>query len=150
MNEMQICELTNYPLQDYYINKPARACPKPRYLEISKTVPTKKLISLLSTTSHCIDSPFRKNITLMLIADRVRRFKEGNNTGLGYPGDAVALTTKWVIQNPSYGQLQGKDVIQSLKHHYFLVGVTERLNEFLVLLALVNGWDLRQLYFVKW
>ena len=40
-------------------------------------------------------------------------------------------------------------LIDYMKKNYFLVGVVERMNEFLVLLALHMGWDLSAIYYVK-
>ena len=58
-------------------------------------------------------------------------------------------TIRWVTGHISYHSLTGDQVKEILQNQYFLVGLTERLNEFLVLLALINGWNPKVLYYRK-
>ena len=86
----------------------------------------------------------------MLIAHAVTTFQQGTGVHNGHPGEAVYLTTEWVLGGGvSYSILKGERYIKNLKTNYFLVGVTERLNEFLVLLALHMGWDPAHLYYER-
>lgn len=103
-------------------------------------------MSKLSTVQHCIDTEFRKNVTLMLVAQKVRKFHVGPGKP-GYPGMAVAMTAKWVAGNKVYNRITSNRFINLLKTQYFLVGTTERLNEFLVILSLIYGWDPKYLYY---
>ena len=139
-------------LQNYYIKQPSHPCKKQQTIELTAKASKDQLTRLLHSTDSCIDEPFRKNVTLLLIAQRVRTFADpGNDTSAnGYPGDAVALTTKWILPKASYGHIRGSTMVRVLKNEYFLVGVTEKLNAFLVILALVNGWDVKQMYYRKW
>jgi hypothetical protein len=106
---------------------------------------------MLASVDKCTDTPFRKNLTMMLVAKTVRGWKEPRKEGHdGDPGMAVTMTTRWVTELPKYSMLTPAKFIDILKTQYFLVGVTERLNEFLVLLAIVNGWKLEHVYYRKW
>ena len=118
---------------DYYNNYPAVACDPPG--RVQRGVST---AHQLRHIMKCVDSPLRRNLTMRAIAVRI-----SSNWRQANPGEAVVLTSRWVTGlSTRYTRLTGRKVIAELESRYFLVGVSERINEFLVLLALHNGWDL--------
>lgn len=135
--------------QKYYQHYPRKDCPSPRSAPILPNRPTATLKSWLKSMDHCIDNPFRKNVTMMLVANAVASFqKPANSANHGFPGMAVTLSAQWLLGKPRlYSRITGKSMINYLKNNYFLVGVTDYLDEFLVLLALHMGWDPSALYY---
>lgn len=56
-------------------------------------------------------------------------------------------TMRWVSGLETVSSAE--DVTSVMDREYFVVGVTDRLNELIVLLAIVNGWDPAALYYRK-
>lgn len=132
----------------YYLEYPTKKCRGHRRAIIEDG--EIDLMSKLHSTQKCRDTPLRQNATLMLVAQRVRRFHESKKRpGLGHPGMAVSLTANWITSSFRYNRISSKEFIEILKTQYFLVGISERMNEYLVLLAEANGWDLKYLYYRK-
>ena len=101
----------------------------------------------LRAMSKCVDARLRLNLTLSAIAHRVRR-----GWAADFPGEAVRTTERWVVgaaRSAQVPRLAGPALVGKLRSAYFLVGVSERLNEFLVLLALHMGWDWRALLYKR-
>lgn len=133
----------------YYQHYPRKDCNESRTITIRNDRNPAALRAMLKEIDHCVDAPYRKNLTLMLVAHAVDEFKLPAGEHNGFPGMAVALTTSWITGNMApYGRMTGKRYIKFLEQNYFLVGVTDRLNEFLVLLGLHMGWDLSSLYYI--
>jgi len=76
------------------------------------------------------------------VANQVRQWHAN------FSGEAVSITSRWITGRHVAG-LNARTVMDYLDSNYFLVGVTERLNEFLVLLALHMGWDPQRLYYER-
>ena len=102
-----------------------------------------ELKTRLSEVTTCNDTPYRRNLTLIYVANQIRSFAESD------PGTAVTSTGRWVANTATYQELTGEKFIDQMKRNFFLVGITERINEFLVLLAIANGWDLTAVYYKK-
>jgi hypothetical protein len=135
--------------QDYYHKYPKKECEEPRFATIITNRHLGTLQHWLKLIENCVDNPFRRNVTMMLVAHAVGQFKEPVKDHLGFPGMSVALSAQWVMGGTiPYSRMTGARVIKYLKENYFLVGVTEYLDEFLVLLALHVGWDPASLYYV--
>ena len=132
----------------YYLHYPRKECDHKRQVEIMFGRNIAALNAMLKPVDHCVDTAYRKNVTLQLVAHAVSQFHVGTGEQRGFPGMAVTLGTEWITGGlANYGRLTGKRYIKFLKENYFLVGVTDRLNEFLVLLALHMGWDPASLYY---
>lgn len=88
-----------------------------------------------------MDTEFRKNITYNLVAQRIASLSESDLR----QKSGVWSTLRWVSGLETVSSAQ--DAISILDREYFVVGVTDRLNELLVLLATANGWDPAALYY---
>ena len=95
----------------------------------------------LNRIRDCVATEERSELTMQLVAQRVRHW------GRTDCGPACSITTRWISSIGNIKQLTPERYIKILENKYFLVGVTERLNEFLVLLALHFGWDSKWLYY---
>ena len=125
--------------RQYYIDYPRKPCDKPGHV-----LPNVELEKQLRHIDSCVDTPLRHNLTLGLIAQRVR-----HHWPITDPGSSVSITTRWVSEFQDYGRVTGPKLIETLKKKYFLVGVSERINEFLMVLALHMGWDPAALVYRK-
>ena len=133
----------------YYLRYPAWHCQQKRFVRIDSGLPPSTLRRLLAAVHECVDTPYRKNITFQLVASEVRKWPGPEGDQNGYPGPAVSLTANWILgKRQSYNKMTSKALIDQMKSQYFLVGVVERMNEFLVLLAVHMGWDPASLYYV--
>ena len=102
-----------------------------------------EIFKLLDTVTNCEDTPFRKNLTFLIVANRIQ--------GAHFVDRQLRVwnTFRWITGYFLYHSLTGSKIKQILQIQYFLVGLTERLSEFLVLLALIHGWDPKVLYYRK-
>ena len=117
----------------------------------SQPVPTPTLLKHLKTVDSCVDTDYRRNLTIALVANKIRGFSIANESDAnGFPGDAVALTSKWIIPKQYYSHITGKHLIEVLRDSYLLVGVTDHLNAFLVMVALINSWDPSTMFYKRW
>ena len=123
----------------YFIHYPSHPCPGRHHFPI----PGVSLPAMLSRVDHCEDTPFRQNVTAHLVAHQVKSW------ATDFPGLAVSMTARWVAGTNVYRHITATDLINVLNEEYFLVGITERLNEFLVLLAVHMGWDPQNLYYKR-
>ena len=136
---------------DYYRNYPGKKCAKTRYLPIEhKKYSTPTLRSFIRSIGDCVATEFRKNITLMLVANMVEAWPPPTNESHGWPGPAVALTANWFVGSrlPRYHLMKPMEVVEALQKYFFLVAPVERMNQFLVLLAIHMGWKYESLYYV--
>jgi len=133
----------------YYRYYPAKPCPEPKQIDIVSGRDPEFLRGQLDSVARCVDTPFRKNVTIQLVANVISDYKvPPNDHKHGFPGVAVVLTSEWITANEMlYGQMTGDKIVRFLRENYFLVGVTERLNEFLMLIALHMGWDPARMYY---
>jgi len=120
----------------YYLNYPGRPCQQKHHYPVAGH----SLGSMLRLVDDCVDTPFRQNVTVHYVANQVRQWNAN------FSGEAVSVTAKWITGKHA---LNAQSTIDYLDNNYFLVGVTERLNEFLVLLALHMGWDPQRLYYER-
>jgi len=127
---------------EYFHNFPAKPCAVKQHIEIGD-LRHPNMFQLLESVTHCEDTEFRKNLTFNIVANHIqsKSFEERQLR--------VWNTFRWITGHLTYSSLTGSSIIHILKNEYFLVGLTERLNEFLVLLALVNGWDPKVMYYRK-
>jgi hypothetical protein len=94
----------------------------------------------------CIDTPLLKNLTIRFLAQQFRAMPESSV-------DVQFILNKWVFNlgdhSSSYASVMTEENMYSkLANEYWLVGIKERLNEFIVLLALHFGWDLTTMYYL--
>jgi len=122
----------------YFIHYPTHKCPGNHVYPVAGAT----LQSMLNRVDHCEDTPFRQNVTMHMLGHVVKGW------GKNFPGMAVAMTARWIAGKP-YGELTAESLIKALDEQYFLVGVTEHLNAFLVLLAVHMGWDPSRLYYLR-
>jgi hypothetical protein len=118
-----------------------KPCETPQYIDVHTILRPKELRKKLESVFSCNDTPFRKNLTIIYTAGVVRALPEGN------PGLGVETSSKWITNSEYYSNITAESFINVLKSQYFLVGVTERLNEYLVLVALANQWEFSSLYY---
>lgn len=128
---------------DFFQNYPTQPCLKKQFIDHRTSLTEAELNSRLRTVKTCLDIPYRRNLTLIYIANKIRLLPPKD------PGTGVAFTYKWIANSATYEELTGSRIIDFLKVEYFMVGVTERINQFLVLLALVNGWDFETIYYKR-
>jgi hypothetical protein len=134
---------------EYYLSYPKKQCAEKRSLRMDSKSPVAYLRTQLGTIRNCIDTEYRKNITFQLVAHMVASWSTSDDSVNGYPGAAVSLSSSYIMGNrKAYNRLKGSDIIGYMKAKYFLVGVVERINEFLVLIGLHMGWDLASLYYI--
>lgn len=122
----------------YYQSYPTHPC----HSEANASTPFNKRLSLesqLRRIDGCVDTKLRHDITIRMIAQRIAAWRQGEN------GNALMITQRFITGRMR--SMSPAEVVQMLRNRYFLVGVVEHLNEFLVLLALHQGWDLASLYY---
>jgi hypothetical protein len=124
--------------RNYFVHYPTKNCSVAH-----KFAPGVMLSAQLRKVEHCVDAEFRSDITLHMVAAQVRSWNPNN------PGMSVAMTARWVAGMNTYMRISAKHLVKLIDQEYFLVGVTDRLNEFLVLLALHQGWDPSRMYYMK-
>jgi hypothetical protein len=122
-----------------------------RWTEYNDSVLSAGLASVMA----CQDDEFRKNVTMLLTASALRKKGRGSSVYMlnGLP-DGASMSVDWLTTGATHWRLQrnrqsdaffkypSAAVFESvLKNEFFLTGVTERLHEYLVMLALFHGWD---------
>jgi len=127
--------------REYSIHYPSEPCAVQRVFDFNVPHTTDALKQALQSVEHCVDTPFRQNVTLALVAKLVGEFAPMS------PGYAVDMTSSFITGRKA--QAVGAELVHELDTSFVLVGVTERLNEFLVLLALHQGWALKHLYYMR-
>ena len=86
----------------------------------------------------------------MMVAQQIRSFHVyKDDPSNGFPGAAVALTAQWITHSKGFHRITAAQLIETLQTQFFLAAPTERINQFLVLLAVANGWDPKYLYYRK-
>jgi hypothetical protein len=131
----------------YFQHYPSRRCGRHQHMPIgAKHQKYDYLMGRLATVTTCQDTDYRKNLTYNIVAERLHNWKT-NRTFLQQ--SSAWQTMKWITSYYAGGMAKGPELINRLKRDYFLVGVTEKLNQFLVLLALANGWEPSSLYYRK-
>ena len=117
---------------------PTQPCPA-QLVERARVMPSPQ--RALHMIAGCQNDELRKALTMRAIALRIgskwgtrRRFVTSS---------ALAHTFAWITQKRKGGPASRDSavVLNALASRFFLVGVTERLNEFLVLLSAHVGWD---------
>lgn len=139
-DESYLSFMQNYK---YYREYPIHKCKSRQHINLHSTLKPDRVAWLMKSVTKCNDTPFRKNLTLIHTAHRIR------NTPTHAVGDAAA-TTYSLITGASRGNvhnLKEDSILQIMKNRYILVGVTERLNQFLVALALAHRWNVSALYY---
>lgn len=97
-------------------------------------------------TDACVDAQYRSNLTLASIAQDIEEQVRGGNHQNNelHPLYAIERSTSFILGTKAN---DGMDMTEHLHNKYFLVGVSEKVDEFLVLLALANGWDLDSIHY---
>ena len=135
----------------YFLNYPQKTCEslkKGRYKRLHVPIETfrniitpEQIYAYLKPIQHCRDTELRRNLTILLIAHKMKSFDRD------HPGNAISETTRWIVSKNLYAEIHHPLLVNVLKTKFFLVGVTERINEFLVLLATFYGWEFKYLYY---
>jgi hypothetical protein len=97
---------------------------------------------LFNQVKECVDTPYRKNLTLLFVAEKITKMSKY------WPGEAIASGNLWMFNRNNTITRSTETMTRYLKRNYYLVGVMGRINEFLVLLALHNGWDIHSMYYL--
>jgi hypothetical protein len=155
--------------KEYHNHYPSQPCNPLNDPSMIDKTPTENLTLLFNLVSTCVDRVFREKLSVEVIGrgiihhhqQHLNRNHDINNNNYLYasPLDdslkpslfdkdqhfhAVARTARFLIPKSD-----SRNLIEILSQDYFLVGITERLNEFLVVLALHQGWDVSSLYYRK-
>lgn len=125
----------------YFRNYPKHPCADSKHVDIHQHMSTKELNMRLDSVSRCQDTPYRINLTLLYTATKIRDLKKRR------PGKGVQSTYQWITMNKWVISTPAHRILEILRTDFFLVGVIEYLNQFLVLLALVYHWDLSAMYY---
>lgn len=130
--------------QKYFEDYPKKKCPYANHYPLPSGLGRAAALELLEErASKCVDSAFRKNVTLDVMGTFLREES--------VPPPLVP-TFGFLIgdEESDYSRFNNnaKSLIDFLTEKYFLVGVTERIDEFLVLLAVHMGWKLSDVYYV--
>lgn len=128
---------------DYFLHYPSIDCEESQHLEVESAITLREIERLLKSVETCRDTPFRRNLTILYTVHKLR------SLGPKDPGVGVTNTARWVTGSKTYEEITSKKIIKVLKSEYFLVATTEYLDEFLVLIALSQGWKLQDLYYRK-
>lgn len=137
---------------DYYRQYPTKRCSVSRHIPVDSGESEKALMKRLLNAEHCYDVAYRKNITLQLVAHAIDKWPSGKeqNNDTGYPGAAVAVTYNWIMgERLGRKSIDVQALLAVLRQRFFLVGVADYLNEFLVLLAIHMGWSIQSIFYVK-
>lgn len=87
---------------------------------------------------YCVDKDLRYNLTMVALAKAVEDIPPQS------AGTAIDISTAWAI-----GPHDNKktNLTRYLMDNYYVVGTRERFDEFLVLIAMDNGWDPSLFYY---
>jgi hypothetical protein len=137
----------------YYRKYPLSPCAQKGTFELDSTLRRhshKQLLAIMANrTGICFDVPLRRNMTMQLVAQMLDGYKKGPAEGALNHHNQWMFSYVWMLNHDQLAITNSSHVVDFLQQNYFLVGVTEHINTFLVLLALHMGWDLEKLYYVK-
>ncbi|KAH9251395.1 hypothetical protein BASA81_010806 [Batrachochytrium salamandrivorans] len=129
--------------RQYYLNYPEGRCEAKAHPLVNFDVVHSKseLMIMLRSVSQCEDTEFRRNVTMQLIAIELN-----SKLNADIP---VYHGFKWMTAGSVQDVRNSQAVINVLQRDYFLVAVTEHVNDLLVLLAWHMGWELSSMYYLR-
>lgn len=120
----------------FYSHYSAYECAQPRPtshpIELGFSNLTKQLFEDIE---YCVDRELRYNLTLVALGHTIEHHIP--------PNTAVDVSVEWIT-----GGQQTANLTEFLQQHYYVVGVQEQFHEFLVLVAMDNGWPLDAMYYM--
>ncbi|KAH9260261.1 hypothetical protein BASA81_001430 [Batrachochytrium salamandrivorans] len=91
---------------------------------------------LFETIEYCVDRELRYNLTMVALGNTIEHHIP--------PNVAVDVSVEWITGGGAFPT----NLTEFLQQHYYVVGVQEQFHEFLVLIALDNGWPLDAMYYM--
>jgi len=116
---------------------PSSDCKQRRHISLNAKLSLQDIHDRISSTDECLDMPYRRNLTTLYLVQSMREFsrRKIKSNDRDYVFGATDMTARWIAHVPNYEEATASRLLQVLQQDFFLVGVTERIDEFLLLLA---------------
>ncbi|KAH9258102.1 hypothetical protein BASA81_003665 [Batrachochytrium salamandrivorans] len=115
--------------------------------DFAKLRPESELLLGLKSVQHCEHTELRRNLTMQLVAHRVIRALNAPANHWLAPGKSLDWMLGSRNANLVSTALDSNKAIATLQAQYLFLGVTDKLNELLVLLAWYMKWDMEAMYY---